>query len=369
MFVSDCLIGADIVNTATRISRYISNLRNLVTSNDVGVMEIAARTLVKLVCLPGTKGAESFDFDIKRAFEWLSAERHEYRRHAAVLILRELALAMPTYFYQSSKEFFSNIFYAIFDSKPAIRESACEALRAALIVVSDRESTKQSAKPQCYQTCYDKTMKVFQEQFTPNEKDKYLTRDDCISGGLMVLNELLRCSNAAWEKKYTQLKNLQPELRKHYHQPNDSHFTLVPKLIEKLGVSQTHFETDNSIQKFGSVNIQESESCRQILVSHYKEICEAVMEQRSSKSIYVQQAIALLLPRLAALQRETFVKEYLPSTISYLLKVPKRQERHSSHVTIGFVAVAVESDIERHIKPIMDSVKAGKFFLSSISFL
>lgn len=353
------MIGADIVNTTTRISRYFTNLRNLLTSNDVGVVEIAARTLVKLACLPGSKGTESFDFEIKRAFEWLSADRHEYRRHAAVLILRELALAMPTYFYQSSKEFFSNIFFAIFDSKPAIRESACEALRAALIVISDRENTKQSSKPQCYRTCYEKMMKGFDVLFIPTEKDKYLTRDDCISGGLMVLNELLRCSNASWEKKYTQLKNLQPELRKHYHQQSDSHFHLVPKFIEKLGVSQSHSETENSIQKFSSVNIHESESCRQILVAHYKEICDVVMEHRSSKSVYVQQAIALLIPRLAAFKRDGFVRDYLPSTVAYLLRVPKRTERYSSHVTIGFVAVAVETDIEKYIKPIMDTIKAA----------
>lgn len=42
-------------------------------------MEIAAKTLVKLALLPGAKGAESFDFDLKRAFEWLSEERNEVK--------------------------------------------------------------------------------------------------------------------------------------------------------------------------------------------------------------------------------------------------------------------------------------------------
>lgn len=40
-------------------------------------MELAAKTLVKLALLPGSKGAESFEFDMKRAFEWLSEERNE----------------------------------------------------------------------------------------------------------------------------------------------------------------------------------------------------------------------------------------------------------------------------------------------------
>lgn len=40
-------------------------------------MEIAARSLVKLANMPGSKGAESFDFDIKKAFEMLSGDRQE----------------------------------------------------------------------------------------------------------------------------------------------------------------------------------------------------------------------------------------------------------------------------------------------------
>lgn len=38
-----------------------------------------SKTLVKLALLPGSKGAESFDFDLKRAFEWLSEERNEVK--------------------------------------------------------------------------------------------------------------------------------------------------------------------------------------------------------------------------------------------------------------------------------------------------
>lgn len=65
------------VNTMKRITPYYNHLRDLLPCNDITVMEIAARTLVKLANLPGSKGAESFEFDIKRAFEWLSGDRHE----------------------------------------------------------------------------------------------------------------------------------------------------------------------------------------------------------------------------------------------------------------------------------------------------
>lgn len=76
-YFQECLISGDVINTTTRIPRYSNILRNLLPSNDVTVMEIAAKTLVKLALLPGSKGPESFDFDMKRAFEWLSEERNE----------------------------------------------------------------------------------------------------------------------------------------------------------------------------------------------------------------------------------------------------------------------------------------------------
>ena len=75
--ILECLISGDVVNTTTSISRYLNNLRVLFPSSDVGVMELAARTLVKLGQLPGSKGVESFEYDIKQAFEFISEERNE----------------------------------------------------------------------------------------------------------------------------------------------------------------------------------------------------------------------------------------------------------------------------------------------------
>lgn len=177
-------------------------------SSDVSVMEIAAKTLVKLALLPGSKGAESFEFDIKRAFEWLSEERNEGKRHAAVLVLRELAVAMPTFFYQQVSGFFEHIFSVIRDPKPIIRDGAGQALRAALVVTSQREVAKQSNKPQWYQQCFEKAMQCFGDEPI---REKGVTKDDRVHGSLIVLNELLRCSNVTWERRYSALRALHPE--------------------------------------------------------------------------------------------------------------------------------------------------------------
>ncbi|XP_039949400.1 serine/threonine-protein kinase Tor [Bactrocera neohumeralis] len=368
-----CLISGDVVNTMKRISPYYNHLRTLLPSNDTTVMEIAARTLVKLANLPGSKGAESIDFDIKRAFEMLSGDRQEYRRHAAVFILRELAIAMPTYFYQQISTFFDNIFNAIFDPKAAIRESAGEALRAALIVTSQRESTKQSTEPQWYKTCYQEASASFVAEPTGTKDQKGMTRDDCIHGGLIILNELFRCSHAAWERRYATLKSLLPDAQHnkfgeviHSGSVGSQLTTLVPRLkapfISKLGSTHMHLDHDaqhGGTHKFSSATVLESAYSREILTENYINICDNVLEQRTSKSPYVQQALLHILPRLAAFNREVFVQRYLQECVSHLLSIVPRKEkdRNIAYVTIGYIAVAVERDIDKHLRTIMCAIK------------
>lgn len=72
-----CLIGADVGNINTRTIRFANYLRNLLPSNDVGVMELAAKTVGKLALVSGTYTAEYVEFEVKRAFEWLGGDRHE----------------------------------------------------------------------------------------------------------------------------------------------------------------------------------------------------------------------------------------------------------------------------------------------------
>lgn len=273
------------VNTTTRISRYSNNLRNLLPSNDVAVMEIAAKTLVKLALLPGSKGAESFEFDIKRAFEWLSEERNEGKRHAAVLVLRELAVAMPTFFYQQVSGFFEHIFNAVRDPKSNIREGAGQAIRAALVVTSQRESAKQLLnKPMWYQQCFDQAMLGFGE--VPL-REKGVTKEDRVHGALIVLDELLRCSNITWERRYAALRFLKPVSKR---QMSEDFGYILPRLkgpfTDKVQHTQPPVQTsslyDFEVNKYSTVNNQESAICRQILVNNYEDVCAKVMEQRGN---------------------------------------------------------------------------------------
>lgn len=57
---------------------------------------------------------------------------------------------MPTYFYQHIFSFFELIFNAVRDPKASVREGAVDALRAALVVTTQRESARQTQRPQWY---------------------------------------------------------------------------------------------------------------------------------------------------------------------------------------------------------------------------
>ena len=79
------LTGVDMGHTTSKVAiRFANILRNLIPSSDVGVMEMTANAMGKLALASSTITAEYVEYESKRAFEWLSGDRHEGRRHAAV---------------------------------------------------------------------------------------------------------------------------------------------------------------------------------------------------------------------------------------------------------------------------------------------
>lgn len=142
--------------------------------------------------------------------------------------MRELAVSAPTFFFQQVQPFFDNIFYAVWDSKQAIREGAVSALRACLILTTQRE-TKEMQKPQWYKVriktplnvlkvCvyygYGHKFHIFcchkQQTFEEAEKgfdetlakEKGMNKDDRVHGALLILNELVRISSMEGEVRY-----------------------------------------------------------------------------------------------------------------------------------------------------------------------
>jgi hypothetical protein len=64
----------------------------------------------RLAQASGTLTAELVQQEVKRALDWLQG-KHESRRYAAVLVLKELAVNSPTRFYVHVSSFFDLVWY------------------------------------------------------------------------------------------------------------------------------------------------------------------------------------------------------------------------------------------------------------------
>ncbi|XP_037075376.1 serine/threonine-protein kinase mTOR-like [Pollicipes pollicipes] len=298
------LISVDVGNSTTRISRSANLLRNLLPCADIGVIELTAKAVARLAMSSGLNSAEYVEFEVKRALEWLGGERNENRRQSAVILIRELAASVPTYFFQQVGPFFDIIFCAVRDPKASIREGAVSAIRAALQVTAQRE-VKETQKPQWYQQCFGELEHGFVD-----ENLRGLTRDDRVHGSLLVLNELLRCSNVDWEVEQQELEAValhQPERHARHQQqsaPRQRRYkAMLLRLAQKPTFSPSYLLSGAPVS---GQPLYASLTCRALLNAKYTAVCHHVTSNMYNKSPYVQQVILAMLPRLAALDRAKF---------------------------------------------------------------
>ncbi|KNC98625.1 uncharacterized protein SPPG_06307 [Spizellomyces punctatus DAOM BR117] len=158
----DKLIDFDGEENTTKITRFANYLRIVLPGSDPQITILAAKALGRLALSGGTLTAEFVEFEVKRALEWLQGDRHEARRYAAVLVLRELAVV--------------------------IREGAADALNATLALVQVRENRQ---RKQWYQKILEETQRGFK---TGNA--------DAIHGSLLTLRELISQKGMYPQEKY-----------------------------------------------------------------------------------------------------------------------------------------------------------------------
>ncbi|XP_050511015.1 serine/threonine-protein kinase Tor [Diabrotica virgifera virgifera] len=343
-----CLIGTDVGNMTSRISRFANYLRNLLPNNDVGIMELVAKAMGHLAFVSGSKASEYVEFEVKRAFEWLQKDKTDSKRHAAVLVLKELAITMPTYFYQQVSQFFELITNAIQDPKVAIREGAVEALRAALVVTAQREVGKVT----WYKLCYEESGTLLLA-----DKGERI-RDESVHAFLLIQNELLRLANASWERKYTSLLE-KTEMRRSNDQETFN-FNRPLFMYPTPNKKSANYQILAAIQPEKPIII-ESSACHQLILEKFPYLCIDVMQQKFSRYTYVQQTLLNILPRLAAFDRKDFVEKHLPGAMTYLFNMLKSRdkERNMAFIAVGLIAVAVEEDIEPYVDKIMDLIKGA----------
>ncbi|RXN12610.1 serine threonine- kinase mTOR [Labeo rohita] len=369
------LIGVEGGN-ATRISRFANYLRNLLPSSDSVVMEMASKAMGHLSMAGDTFTAEYVEFEVKRALEWLGADRNEGRRHAAVLVLRELAVSAPTFFFQQVQPFFDNIFYAVWDSKQAIREGAVSALRACLILTTQRE-TKEMQKPQWYKQTFEEAEKGFDETLA---KEKGMNKDDRVHGALLILNELVRISSMEGERMREEMEEITQQQMVHdkyckelmgfstkprHITPFTSFQSVQPQQSNAL-LGLLGYSTPQGFLSFGAAPVPskstlvESRYCRELMEERFDQVCRWVLKYRTSKNPLIQMTILNLLPRLAAFQPHTFTDQYLQDTMGHLLGcLKKEKERTAAFQALGLLVVAVRAEIQPYLSKILEIIKAA----------
>ncbi|XP_046969780.1 serine/threonine-protein kinase Tor-like [Vanessa cardui] len=339
-----CLISGDSEAHKTRINRYAQYLRNIFPLNDINILELAAKSMGRIATTLGIKRGEFVELEIKRAFEWLAEERNEGKRLSACFILRELAIAMPSYFFQHINGFFNYIMLPLRDPKEQVRDAAGKALRAAFVVTAQREIPEQSNKAHWYIQCYEEAMASFTDTAA---RERVLCRDDHVHGALLIFNELLRCSNSNWEKKYTALM-----------QKLDSEQEITEE-ISSLNRKNHPLSYYNYDERNQSISIFESSICKKLITEKYDKIAVDVMAQQISRSHSVHQMLLLIIPRLSAFNREAFARKHLKSTINHLITFLRGREKEKAmaFTTLGLICVAMEDDIQQYLSRIIEIIK------------
>ena len=358
------LIGVDEGNATTKMPRFANYLRNLLP-NDPTVMEMAARAMGRLALTGGTFTADYVEFELKQALEWLGSERSEAKRHAAVLVLREMALNAPTFFFQQVQPFFDNIFVAVRDPKQAIREGAVEALRACLVILAQRE-TKQTQKQLCYSQIYDQAKSGFEDTNT-KEKGILLSKEDKAHGSLLLINELLRISCIEGERHRQELEETYSD---HFEDLTNMDHQLGSSSRKSRGFPQTGNQSQHHLDvAFTSSSINDphhchSRICREYLEEKFDELCKLAFKYRNTRNMLIQQTLLVLLPQLASFNPTKFVyKGYLKETMQYLSAAYRRErEKSAAFKANGLVILAVRNqrkDIEVLSKVTLEQIRSA----------
>ena len=166
--------GDDAAQKVPKLSNYI---RKTLEGNDTSAMIVAAKCLGRLATPGGALTAELVEAYVKHALEWLTSERNENRRFAAVLILRELARNSSTLLYPYIPGILVSIWEGLRDQKVVIRETAAETVSQCFKILSARDPAQRS---QCLTRMFEAAQDGYRRETI-----------ECVHGSLLAYKELL----------------------------------------------------------------------------------------------------------------------------------------------------------------------------------
>ncbi|PWZ19658.1 hypothetical protein Zm00014a_018155 [Zea mays] len=227
----DALIDMPFGEGASKVSKFASFLRNVFeVKRDPEILVPASEVLGHLAKAGGAMTADEVERQIKTALGWLTGERVEYRRFAAVLILKEMAENASTVFNVHVPEFVDAIWVALRDPKQAVREKAVEALRACLHVIEKRETRW---RVQWYYRMCEAAQVGLGRNASVHS----------IHGSLLAVGELLRNTGEFMMSRYREVADIVLDYLKHRDQ-------LVRRSITSLLPRIAHFLRDRFVTNY-----------------------------------------------------------------------------------------------------------------------
>ena len=166
--------GDDAAQKVTKFSNYI---KRTLEGNDTSAMIVAAKCLGRLAIPGGALTAELVEAEVKHALEWLTSERNDNRKFAAVLILKELARNSSTLLYPYIPGILVSIWEGLRDPKVSIRETAAETVDQCFKILSARDQQQRTI-------CLTRMFEQAQDGFRRGTLES-------IHGSLLVYKELL----------------------------------------------------------------------------------------------------------------------------------------------------------------------------------
>ncbi|CAO2815870.1 unnamed protein product [Amaranthus hypochondriacus] len=313
------LIDLPLGESASRVSRFSNYIRTVFElKREREILVLASRVLGHLARAGGAMTADEVEHQIRSALDWLRGERVEYRRLAAVLILKEMAENASTVFNVHVPEFVDAIWVALRDPSLDIRERAVEALRACLRVIEKRETRW---RVQWYYRMFEETQEGLRRNAPVHS----------IHGSLLAVGELLRNSGEFMMSRYREVA----EIVLRYLEHRDR---LVRLSITSLLPRIAHFLRDRFVTNYLT-----------ICMEHILAVLRIPAEQASGFIALGEMAGAL----------DGQLKNYLPTIIPHLRDaIAPRRGRPSLEalVCVGCIAKAIGLELEPDIRGLLDAM-------------
>lgn len=209
--------------TIIEFAHSLTKVFEKIPAADTPTLRLAAKALGHIVSTGGTSLIEFVeDYHVKPALEWLKNETFHVRRHAAVMILKELSVNAPSTAFRYMDKYFDFIWSAFWDSKIVVRVSASESLQSCFSLIQQRESNRKTG-------WYSRALDEAEAAFKRNSSD-------ATHGALLIINELLRNTGDFMHSHYSRACRL---VFSHQDHKSPSVRTAVINLFPRLAKFNT----------------------------------------------------------------------------------------------------------------------------------